>query len=320
VIAANYHERSRVFGVIQVVSVLGSAAALILPTVMEKTLGPHTSSTPAMGWLVMVLAGAGVLLATTVTRETVIQHPGGEERIPLMEYWRLVSRPDLRRIVVADFCLMMGPGWMSALYLFYFRSARGFSVSQASVFLLLYIFSGIVGAGLISRIAQRFGKHRTQMACCVAYSLGLSSLWVLPSTVVAISVFMLLLGLVSQSFILLDRAMVADVGDAVRLETGKHRVGLLYGFIGTVQKIALGLSITVSFPILNAFGFNPAEGATNSASALEGLRYVYLLGPVFFVMLGAACYIGYKLDDKAHSRIREQLEARDAGLVPHAAE
>jgi Na+/melibiose symporter-like transporter len=304
VIAANYHERSRVFGVIQVVSVLGSAAALVLPTVMEKALGPHASATPAMGWLVVALAGAGVLLATTVTRESVIQHPGGDERIPLIEYWKLASRPDMRRIIVADFCLMMGPGWMSALYLFYFRSARGFSVSQASVFLLLYIFSGVIGAGVISRIAQRFGKHRTQ----------------LPSTVMAISIFMLLLGLVSQSFILLDRAMVADVGDAVRLETGKHRVGLLYGFIGTVQKIALGLSITISFPILNAFGFNPAEGATNSASALEGLRYVYLLGPVFFVMLGAACYLGYKLDDKAHGKIREQLEARDAGLVPHAAE
>jgi Na+/melibiose symporter-like transporter len=197
---------------------------------------------------------------------------------------------------------------------------RGFSVSQASIFLLLYIFSGIVGAGLVSRIAQRFGKHRTQMASCVAYSLGLSSLWVLPSTVMAISIFMLLLGLVSQSFILLDRAMVADVGDAVRLEGGSHRVGLLYGFITTVQKIALGLSITISFPILNAFGFNPAEGAANSAFAIAGLRAVYLIGPVFFVMLGAACYIGYKLDDKAHGRIREALELRDAGPRPQPAE
>ncbi len=69
-----------------------------------------------------------------------------------------------------------------------------------------------------------------------------------------------------------------------------------------------------------AGSFNPAEGATNSDTAIMGLRYVYLLGPVFFVMLGAACYIGYKLDDKAHGQIREALARRDAGLHPQAAE
>jgi len=271
-----------------------------------------------MGWFVVIVAPIGVLLAGGVTRERIVREHDGE-KVTLREYWDMLSRPDMRRIVLADFCLMMGPGWMSALYLFYFRSARGFTVSQASIFLMLYIFSGILGAGLVSRIAQRFGKHRTQMATCVLYSLGLASLSVLPSTMLAICIFMLLLGLVSTSFILLDRAMVADVGDAIRLTHGKHRVGLLYGFITTAQKIALGLSITVSFAILNAVGFDPREGAANTASAILGLKLVYLIGPVVFVMLGAACYIGYKLDDAAHGEIRAQLDRRDAAAATRAA-
>ena len=311
VIASNYHERSRVFGVIQVVSVAGAAAVLVLPGVMERAMGPHSSAAPAMGWFVVIAAPICALLAAGFTRETVVRQHDGEQ-VTWRDYLALVTRPDLRRIIVADFCLMMGPGWMSALYLFYFRSVRGFSVSQASVFLLIYIFAGIVGAALVSRVAQRFGKHRTQMACCVFYSLGLACIPFLPNNSVAIAGMMLALGLVAQSFILLDRAMIADVGDAILLETGKHRVGLLFGCINTAQKIAQGLSIIVSFMILSWVGFNPAEGAVNTPSAINGLTMVYLIGPVTFVMLGAACYIGYKLDDAAHAKIRAALELRDA--------
>jgi GPH family glycoside/pentoside/hexuronide:cation symporter len=319
VVAAKYHERSRVFGAIQVVTVIGSAGVLLLPALMERSLGPHASAAPAMGWFVIIVAPLGVLLASGMTRERIVREDHGE-KVTLKDYWDMVSRPDMRRIIIADFCLMMGPGWMSALYLFYFRSVRGFTVSQASVFLLLYIASGIVGAALVSRIAQRFGKHRTQMASCVLYSLGLSSLFILPNTTLAVSSLFLLLGLVSQSFILLDRAMIADVGDAIRLETGHHKIGLLFGCITTAQKIAQGLSIIASFMILSWVGFNPEEGAVNTPAAIDGLRLVYLIGPVAFVMLGAACYIGYKLDDTAHGKIRAALELRDAAAAPQAAE
>ena len=319
VIASNYHERSRVFGMIQMIGVAGAAAVLVLPVVMERAMGPHTDAAPAMGWFVVIAAPVCALLASGLTREKVVRQGEGE-KVTLRDYLSLIARPDLRRIIVADFCLMMGPGWMASLYLFYFRSVRGFSIGQASIFLLIYIFAGIVGAALISRVARRFGKHRTQMASCVFYSLGLACIAILPNTIFAISAMMLALGLVSQSFILLDRAMIADVGDAVRLETGHHRAGLLFGFISTAQKIAQGLSIFVSFTILSWVGFNPADGAVNTPSAINGLTMVYLIGPVTFVMLGAACYIGYKLDDAAHAKIRAALELRDAQTAEYSDE
>ena len=54
---------------------------------------------------------------------------------------------------------------------------------------------------------------------------------------------MFALGFMAAGFPLLDRAMVADVGDAVRLEQGKHRIGLLYAMITSTQKVAGALSI-----------------------------------------------------------------------------
>ena len=61
-------------------------------------------------------------------------------------------------------------------------------------------------------------------------------------------------------------------------------------------------------------GYNAKDGAHNTASAINGLEYIFILGPIFFVMLGGACFIGWKLDAKRHGVIREALDIRDAAL------
>ena len=316
VIAAKYHERSRVFGVMQVVGVLGATAILILPTVIERARagGGQVSAVPAMGWFVFTVIPIGVILALISTPERIVQEVQGE-RFRLRDYWEMVSRPDMRRIILADFCLALGPGWMAAIYLFFFKDRLGFTVAQASLLLLVYVAAGVFGAAILSRTAMRFGKHRTLMAASTGYSLGLICLVLLPKgSLIAVGVFMFIMGFLASSFPLLDRAMVADVGDAVRLEQGKHRVGLLYAMITMTQKVAGSLSITLSFLVLGAIGYQAREGAINTPAAIHGLELVYLIGPVVFVMLGGACYIGYKLDDKRHGEIRAALDERD-GLV-----
>ena len=319
VIAHKYHERSRVFGVIQVIGVLGATAVLIIPIVMAKHDGSSGGGdVNIMGWFIFLAAPIGVLLAVLRTPERIVQHPA-DERVSLGDYWEMVSRPDMRRIIIADFCLALGPGWMSAIYLFYFHDARGFTIGASSLLLGLYIVAGVLGAGVLSWIATRVGKHRTLMCSAAGYSLGLIGMSFMPRNAFAlVAPFMFVMGFLASSFPLLDRAMVADVGDAVRLEQGKHRVGLLYAMITSVQKIANGLSITLTLFTLGAIGYRAKEGAINTPAAIHGLELVYLIGPVVFVMLGAACFIGYKLDDKRHGEIRAALDERDS-LHEHAA-
>jgi Na+/melibiose symporter-like transporter len=177
------------------------------------------------------------------------------------------------------------------------------------------VSGSVFGAAILSRIAMRFGKHRTLMAASSGFSIGLACLILLPrGSMIAVGVFMFIMGLLGSSFTLLDRAMVADVGDAVRLEQGQHRVGLLYAMITMTQKIAGSLSIALSFAVLGAIGYQAKEGAINTPAAIHGLELVYLIVPVVFVMLGGACYIGYKLDHKRHAEIRAALDERD-GLI-----
>ncbi|MBV8593580.1 MAG: MFS transporter [Caulobacteraceae bacterium] len=313
VVAGPYNERSRVFGALQLIGILGATAALLLPVLLARHDGSSgRGDVPAMGWLIVVAAPVGILLAVATTRET-IPRDLAAERFTLRDYWEMVVRPDMRRIIVADFCLFLGPGWMSALYLFYFHEARGFTVADASKLLLVYVVAGIAGAILMSRLAHRLGKHKTLMLASTGYSVGLVVMTLLPRGALALTaVFMALMGFLASSFPLLDRAMVADVGDAVRLQQGRHRAGLLYAMITMVQKIAGALSIGLSFTVLGWVGYQAREGATNTPAAIHAMELVYVIGPVVFVMLGGACFIGYKLDSRRHDEIRAELARRDA--------
>ena len=123
---------------------------------------------------------------------------------------------------------------------------------------------------------------------------------------------MMSVGFVSSAFILIVRAMVADVADEVRLETGKERVGLLYALVTTTQKIGTAITVGISFWVLDIVGYNAAEGAVNTPEAIRGLELCYVFAPIIFVFFGGAAFIGWKLDATRHAEVRRQLDERDA--------
>ena len=313
VVASNYNDRSRVFGTIQVVSTVAAASVLIAPIFIKDS----ASAVRGMGWSIVVAVPFGVLMASIFTPERIVsQH--STQKVTLRDYWEIVSWPEMRRIVAAAFCLTLGPGWMSAMYLFYFQDSRGFDFRTASALLLLYIAAGVLGAAGLSWLATRIGKHRTLMVASTLYSLGLMILNFMPKgALLPAAIIMFTLGFLAAGFVLLGRAMCADAGDAIRLAKGKHQQGLLYAMMTSVEKIASALSIGLTFTILGAVGYQAKEGAHNTTAAIHNLELVYLIGPITFVMLGGACYIGYKLDSKRHAEIRAALDERDA-MTPQA--
>lgn len=317
-IAPTYDARSRLFGALSAVGVVGAAIILLMPKVLHVAKSSDPTLIQTMGWFMIIAAPAGCLLASVVTREPLVQ-TAQHQQVRLREYWDLIKRPEVARILAADFCLALGPGWMAALYLFFFRDSRHFSTGDASLLLFVYTMAGLVGAIVLGRLATRFGKHRTLIGASTLYSLGLILLYVMPKGRFSIDgPFMFGMGFLATGFTLLVRAMVADVGDVVRLETGQNRVGLLYALVTGTQKAAGALSIFFTFNALQLVGYQTKENLHNTAAAISGMEMTYLIGPIGFVMLGGACFLGYKLDAGRHAEVRRQLEERDA-MVPEAA-
>ena len=123
----------------------------------------------------------------------------------------------------------------------------------------------------------------------------------------------------AAGFTVMIRAITADIADEIRLESGREWMGLMYAMTTATSKLASAGSIILTFSVLAAVGYQAKEGATNTPEAIRGLELAYIIGPIFFVMVAGACFIGYRLTAERHAEIRRQLDEQDAVIDPAAA-
>src|SRR5258708_3555341 len=211
-LATQYHERSRVFGILTAVGVAAAVITLLIPIAAPAVGLSNAQGVQAMGWFVIVVAPLSVGLAVWRTPERLSKDV--HQQFAYADYWDIIRKPEVIRLFLCQMALTLGPGWMSAMYLFYFKDVRGFSTQEATVLLLVYILSGVVGAPLTARAAMRFGKHQTLIATTTAFSVGLLGVLAIPKGNVMAGVpVMFWCGFMAAGFGLMVNAMIADVGD-----------------------------------------------------------------------------------------------------------
>lgn len=220
-----------------------------------------------------------------------------------------------RSRIFADLFLILGPGASAPIYVFFFHGVKLFDAASVGILLIPYTASGIFGAPFWGRVAQKLGKHRTVQIAGLAYAVTQAALMAIPAGLFwPTFISMFTVGFCGSAFVVLIRAMVADVADELRLETGQERSGVLYAIVTLTQKLGSSLAVVIIYPILDMVGFNPKPGAHNTAEALQGLSMSYVFAPIILVTVGSLCLIGYKLSAERQSEIRkalEELEARD---------
>jgi GPH family glycoside/pentoside/hexuronide:cation symporter len=309
-LVAEYHERSRVYGWIQFVGVLGAAGVLVGPVVVTFITRRPVEPIPVMGWFLVISVPITLAITTLFADEPPPLHRTHGEKFAPRDYLALMTRPDMARSLIATLLTTFGPALTAPLYLFFFEDARGYTPNQANLLLLVYIVSGLFAPVFWTRVAKRFSKHQTIKIASVAYAVAQTCLLLLPKAhVFEMSIAMFAVGFVASAFAFVLRAMVADICDEVRLETGKDRTALLYALVTSIAKVASTVSVGVAYTLLPLFGFKAAEGAANTAQAMFGLQALYLVPPVVCVLLGGLAMLGYRLDEKRHGEIRASLDA-----------
>ena len=310
-LATSYNERSRVFGIGTAVGVFATVAPLFIP-IFQVPLGlSDAGAIQAMGLAVVVMTPISTGLAIFLTPERV--NKSSVHRFVAKDYLEIVTKPEVVRLFLAQVALTLGPGWMAAMYIYYFKDVLGYSQQASTILLVLYILIGVAGAPATAWIAQRIGEHRTLMVTTLAFSAGLLTIPLVPhGNVLAGMPVMGWCGFMAAGFGLMISAMMADVGDEIRLHQGKERISLLYSVLTFAAKLTAGFGIGLSSLLLARFGYTPADGAHNTPEAIAALKWIFITAPVFCVMLGGVCVWGWKLDAVRHAGIRAELDARDA--------
>ncbi len=310
-LAASYTQRSRIFGAMSGIGALGSMAILVIPILVHGRHGTDAQGIQAVGWFLILMTPITIALVTLRTPEPLKRVTANHFK--LADYANLLARPNVWRILAADFFVILGPGWMSALYLFFFTDSRGFSTSAANGLLVIYIAAGLFGAPATAWLANRISKPRAFLISTTGYSLMLLVIFLSPKADFAIAApAMFVAGALAAGSIVMIRSITADVGDEIRLERGHQQIGLLYALTSGTTKAASAFAVALTFWVLSRVGYNPAEHAVNGPSQIRGLELAYTIGPIVFVMLGGACFLGYKLSAERHGEIRRELDARDA--------
>jgi GPH family glycoside/pentoside/hexuronide:cation symporter len=320
VVATTYDDRARLYAWTSPMGILAIDGILMLPLFTHhKVAAGLTSSMPILGMIFLIALPIALFVCAVFTPERIAptQRRAG---FSLSDYLGAIGRPTMLRLIVADFLLALGPGVTGPLYLFYFHDAKGFSIPDVSLMLIFYVSAGVFGGLFWGGVAaQKLGKHRALQVACISYGITQTILMAVPRVPSRYTFFdclptgiaMVAVGFCATAFLILVRAMVADVVDEVRLERKRDLTSLLYSMVTTTTKMGASITVAVVYPVLAFVGYNPAEGAVNTPHAIFGLEMCYLFAPVVLVLIGGSMFFGYRLDAKRHAEIREALAAPD---------
>ena len=317
VLSTDYDQRSRIYGWWQAGNVVGIILVLTLPAVLPLFgIAAHGAGVAAMGWFIVVLTPLTIGFA--VWRVPEPQAAASAEKPGLMAYLMLFRRPNVVRLLIADFLIGAGPGITGALFFFFMERVKGFEKGEASLLLLVYFLGGLAGAPLWTRLATRFGKHRTLAASSLLYAaVTMCALLLPPGAMAAGALLMFMIGVPYAAGAFLLRAMMADVGDEERLEGGADRTGLLYALLSGTVKLSSAVAVFVAFRVLQVFGFDPVD--KTSSQGLEGLSWLFVLAPTGLALAAAWLVGGFPLTAERHADIRRRLDERDRALAAEAA-
>lgn len=321
-----YHQRSRIQTFIHVGSALGLLAVLVLPAALDR-IAARAGETADAGLKTAVMGGfilAGLVPAVAAALAAAPEPPAPERPrapLPLGRALTLLARePLLLKVLASDFAVTLGQSIRASLFVFFVSAYIGRPDLAAGLFLLQFVF-GVFAGPIWLRVGYRLGKHRTAVVGeCVQVAINLGLLAVGRGELPAMLALIIAQGLAQGSGNLMLRAIVSDVADKHRLETGEDRTGLFFSVFSLAGKAATAAAVGLALPLLAASGFRP--GQANPPDALEALKLIFALGPALAHALSAVLIARFALDERRHGEIRRALDARQspAAALPLAAE
>jgi len=313
-ISGQYHERTRVQAYLGVAGAAGLMLVLSVPTVLDQLgYAAQDAKVAAMGWFIIATAVMGGTLTLTSFGEAPPPPPG--KPLGFVNALRLLAgEPLLVRVLLSDFAVTIGQTARGTLMLFFFAQYMNLGAAVSLMFTLQYTF-GIIASPIWLRIGYRLGKHRALVLGEVLQALiNLSLMLVTPGGIVLLAILTIAQGLTQSSGNLMLRAIVSDVADKQRLETGTDRAGLLFSVFGLSMKAGNAVAIGFVLPLVAWLGFK-ASGP-NDANSLFALKCVFALVPFAAHTLSALIMLRFPLDEARHAQIRDALEALGAEPEP----
>jgi len=291
-----YHERTRVFAILQGMECIGMFAASGALFFLEAADDPRAFARQ-LAVAMAVFAGIVMLLPVWLVRERAeFQGKGGPN--PLRAF-RDVAKNHNARILIGVFLLeQIGFGALVTL-LPYLSDYVVVSPGRTALYLSSAIAAMLISIPAWVALSRRYGKRR-------AWTWSLSA-----KVLIFFTIFffgegdMLMMALASTAFGLMNgcgavvgQSLQADVIDWDQAQTGERKEGTYFAAWNFAQKAAAGVAVWIVGLVLSFTGFVP-----NSAQSDETLLGILLLASALPCLLHISAILllsRFSLDEREH--------------------
>lgn len=309
VLSTDYNERSRIFAWWQVGNIIGILAAAVIPVIVQKLGYSYIFGVQLMGGFIVLTLPISIGIALWLVPEKISNT--NTHDLKLGHYFDMWKRPNVRSILYADLFMGLAPGVMAALFFYFFEETKGLTRFECSVAMLLYFVAGIIGAPIWVIASKKMSKHKALILSSLIFAVLYGAMYFAPKGNFIICAAMTFAnGIPYAASLLLTRALMADIGDEVMLETGHDHKGTLMAILSATTKVGYAIS-ALTITILGVLHFNVKSPKDSPPDALMWVEIFFIGLPVIFLILGAVSMLRYNLTPARHAEIMSQLKAKD---------
>ena len=310
----DYHERSRLFGVREAFTILGTIGAAVAPGVLIGVF--HLSERRAFSTLGAVM---GVLLVVLYAVLVIVvpERPDfvARESNPFVPGVRRALRNRPFRILLLTYVVGSIAGAIPGTLMPFFNSYVIRPQNEArwlAIFLATYFASGFLCLPIWVLLARRFGKRPTWLASFLMGITGGGAMFFLGQGDTIPLLF--LIAWAGSSFgagLFLGPAMQADVIDYDELHTGKRREAQYSAFWGMLPKFVAIPSAAIPIAILGSIGYVP--NAAQTPQVVLAIKAIFALTPAFFSILAFFIACRFAIDESVHRAILRGIAQHQRG-------
>ena len=322
VLTADYKQRARVQGWRGMGQIFGQFLFFAIPLLaMQVGMSDTTELNFESLALAAIICVVALPLATLILILRVpnrdpslppqVAQPGA--RLDWRELWASIrTNPPLLRLLAAFLPVNLLTGMSGGLSYLYMDTYLGLG-PQLPAILGIALLTAILGIPIWTALSGRFERHRVWAIALILGGLACASLaLVSPGPAAATMCFILypVVTLVLAGTVAVY-TMSADIVDYGRLHTGRDHGGLYGSMFAFLQKSLMGVSAALGLALVAAFGFD-ATSATQTTSAVIGIKIGFALAPALGLLVAAAIIWNYPLNRAKVTEIQTELAARDA--------
>jgi GPH family glycoside/pentoside/hexuronide:cation symporter len=310
----DYHERSRLFGVREGFSILGTIVASVAPGLLIGSFGlSERAAFSVIGWVFafLLIASCAALVAGIRERAEFLARSAN----PFAPGVRRALRNRPFRILLATYVVSSITGAIPGTLMPYFNAYVLRPANEAlwlSIFLGAYFASAFLCLPGWIAAARRFGKRNAWLASFFLGFTGGGAMFFLgPGDVWPALLLISWAGAGFGAGLFLAPAMQADVIDYDELYTGKRREAQYSAFWSMLPKFVAIPSAAVPIAILGSIGYVPNQPQT--PAVVFAIQAIFALTPAAFALLAFFIALRFPIDEAAHRAILQGIERHREG-------